>query len=89
MTTVMVEEGSTITITGSAAASSGATIVSTSWTTVSSAADFMYFDGASIETTVPIGAGDFRRVELDVTDDRGRVGHISVIFEACTGTGCM
>jgi hypothetical protein len=43
----------------------------------------LYFEGATIETMIP--TGDYRRVELDATDDQGRVGHISVIFEACVG----
>lgn len=85
MTTVLVEEGSTITVSGSAESFSGAAIVGLSWTTTSSAADFMYFEGATIETMIP--TGDYRRVELDATDDQGRVGHISVIFEACVGAG--
>lgn len=89
-TTVLVEEGSTITLTGSAEPSSGAAIVGLSWTTTSSAGDYMYFDGPSIETMVPVGAGDYRRVEFDATDDHGRVGHISVVFEACDPTNtCM
>jgi hypothetical protein len=87
MTTVVVEGGSTIILSGSATPTSGATVVGLSWTTTSSIGDYLYFDGATIETTVPLGAGDFRRVEFDATDDRGRVGHISVIFEACAGAG--
>lgn len=87
MTTVVVEEGSTIAVSGSAESAVGAPIVTLAWTTVSSAGDFMYFDGASIETMIPMGAGDYRRVEFDATDEQGRTGHISVIFEACTGAG--
>jgi hypothetical protein len=82
MMTVAVEEGSTITVSGSAVSPAGAAIVQLAWTTVSGSGDYMYFEDATIETMVPLGAGDYRRVEFDATDDKGRVGHISVIFEA-------
>ena len=85
MTTVVVEGGSTITLTGSAKSPTGAAIVGLDWTTVSSAADYMDFEGSTIETTVPVGS--YRRVELRVTDDEARGGLITVVFEACLGAG--
>lgn len=50
--------------------------------TVSASGDSMYFDDATIETTVPLQAGDYRRVDLDVLDDKARPAHISVVFQA-------
>jgi hypothetical protein len=82
--TVMVEEGSTITLTGTGSSPRGE-IVGYSWETVSSAADFMNFEGQTIETTVP--PGDFRRVDFTITDDAARTGMLSVTFEACLGPG--
>lgn len=87
MTTVRVEGGATLSLTGSATSPAGATIVSSSWTTVSAAGDYLEFDGATLETTVPTDAGNFRRVEFIATDDRARSSMITVIFEACTGAG--
>jgi hypothetical protein len=80
-TTVMVAAGSTITLTGSAESPTGAAIVDFAWTTVSGSGDYMYFYEPTIQTMIP-EVGDYRRVELDVTDDKARVGHISVVFEA-------
>jgi hypothetical protein len=89
MMTVIVEEGSTITLTGSAVSPMDATIVSLTWTTVSGAGDYMSFEDATIETTVPLGAGSYRRVEFDAVDDRARSSRVTVIFEACSGASCM
>jgi hypothetical protein len=85
--TVVVEGGSTISLTGSAESPSGAAIVSLDWTTVSEAGDYASFAGTMIETTVPTGAGSYHHVELDVADDQHRGGHITVTFEACLGPG--
>lgn len=84
-TTVIVEEGSTLTLTGSAVSPAGAAIASLTWTTVSGAGDSMSFEGPTIETTVE--AGNYRRVELDAIDDRARSSRVAVIFEACIGAG--
>lgn len=86
-TTVIVEEGSTLSLTGSAVSPTGATIVGLTWTTVSEAGDSMTFEGPAIETTIPIGVGSYRRVELDAIDDRARSARLTVTFEACTGSG--
>ncbi|PRQ03286.1 hypothetical protein ENSA5_17230 [Enhygromyxa salina] len=83
--TVVVEDGSTITLNGSGSSPRGAPIVGLSWTTVSSAADYMDFEGPTIETTVP--AGSYRRVELRVADDEARSGMLTVIFDSCHGPG--
>lgn len=84
-TTVVVEEGSMISLTGSASSPVGAAITSLSWTTVSLAGDYMEFEGPTIETTVPVDG--YRRVELDVVDDRARSARVTVTFEACIGAG--
>src|SRR5690606_3665629 len=76
MTTVAVPGGAAITLTGSAESPVGDAITSLAWTTVSASGDYMYFDDATVETTVPLQAGDYRRVELDVIDDKGRPAHI-------------
>ncbi|KIG13313.1 hypothetical protein DB30_00361 [Enhygromyxa salina] len=86
-TTVVVEEGSTISLTGTGSSPQGHPITGYSWTTVSGAADYMDFEGQTIETTV--ASGDYRRVEFTVVDDASRSGKVTVIFESCRGTGTM
>lgn len=78
-TTVMVEEGSVITLTGSGISPVGAAIVEFNWTTVSQAGDYMELEGAAIEITVPAG---YRRVELDATDSESRTGRVTVVFQS-------
>jgi hypothetical protein len=85
MTTVVVEEGSTITLSGTGSSPRGDAIVGYSWVTVSGAADYLELEGQTIETTVV--SGDYRRVELTITDDAARTGMLTVIFEACYGPG--
>ncbi|PRP97360.1 hypothetical protein [Enhygromyxa salina] len=84
-TTVVIEEGSTLTLTGTGSSPQGNAIVEYSWETVSGAADYMDFAGPTIETTVP--SGSYRRVELRVVDDASRSGMVTVIFESCRGAG--
>jgi hypothetical protein len=84
--TVLVEAGSTITLSGSGSSPRGAPIVGYSWTTVSAEADYLDLEGQTIETTVP-AMGYYRRVDLTVADDRSRTGMLSVTFEACQGPG--
>src|SRR5690606_13787743 len=73
-TTVEVEEGSVVSVIGTAASPVDAAIVSTTWTTVSADGDYMQFEDSTIEieTTVPFGAGNYRRVEFTATDERAR-----------------
>lgn len=90
MTTVIVEEGSTITLTGSASSPIGSAIASLTWmTTLPSTGEYMTFEQPTIEITLPEGAGNYLRAELDVIDDHSRNAHISVTFESCAGPGQM
>jgi len=87
MITVPVEEGSTLALVGSASSPTGAAIMGFAWTTVSQAGDYAMQQGASIEVSVPMGQGSFRRAELTASDAQGRTGFATVIFEACLGAG--
>jgi hypothetical protein len=86
-TRVTVEEGSTLTLRGSAQSPDGTMITGLTWTTVSQAGDSMTIEGESLEITVPVGAGSYRRAELTAIDARGRAGIIDVVFDACFGAG--
>lgn len=86
-TTVAVEEGSTLNLTGSAVSPTGEQIISQTWTTVSAAGDLVQFEGEAIETTVPLGQANYRRVEFSVIDARARTSYLTVIFEGCIGAG--
>lgn len=81
MTTVTVEEGSTITLTGSAMSPTGVAITSLEWTV----------DGEPVETespTIEATVDDyFTNVELTVIDERSRIAILWVTFEACVGAG--
>jgi hypothetical protein len=81
MTTVTVEEGSTITLTGSATSPTGVAITSLEWTVDGEPVEL---ESPTIETTVD---DYFRTVELTVIDERSRIAIVWVTFEACTGAG--
>jgi hypothetical protein len=84
---VTVEEGSTLSLTGSATSPMGTEITTLAWTTNSQSGEHASFEGPTIVITVPTGAGSFRRAELTATDARGRTGLLDVVFQACFGTG--
>lgn len=84
---VHLEEGSRLTLVGSATSPDGTPIERLSWTISGSDQELTMQEGESLEITIPAGAGGYRHVELTVYDARTRTGNASVTFEACLGTG--
>ena len=79
--------GAMITVSGLGMSPIGESIEAMTWTTVSGAGDYETHSGPSVEVSVPTGSGDYRRVELVVSDASHRSGTVSVIFNACLGPG--
>jgi hypothetical protein len=86
-TTVSVEEGSSLTLVGSATSPTATEITGLSWATNSQAGGHEMLEGAMLELTVPTGAGSYARAELTAIDAQGRAGIMSVVFQACFGAG--
>jgi hypothetical protein len=86
-THVLVEEGTTLSLVGSASSPRHTEITGLSWVTSSQAGEYASFEGATVELAIPAGPGSYRRAELTATDARGRTGIVSVVFQACFGAG--